>query len=55
MKKYVKGGYTIRKRKLWAEKVIVHRNEFVLPRGVKPTIGQINEVKARGGLWRKNK
>jgi len=54
MKKYVKGGYTFRRR-LRSEKVIVHRNEFVLPRGVKPTVGQINQVKLRGGLWQKNK
>jgi len=54
MKKYVRGGYTFKKRgHLVSEKVVVHRNEFVLPRGVAPTRGQINQVKRRGGLWRK--
>lgn len=54
-RKYIKGGYTFRKPKIRSENVIVHRNEFVLPRGVPPTHGQINAVKRRGGLWQKNK
>lgn len=51
-RKFIKGGST--SKRLKSEIVIVHKNEFVLPRGVPPTKNQVREVKRRGGLYKKS-
>ena len=63
---YMHGGFTMRGGALYKNhhhghkvqksvRCLLHEDEFVLPRGVKPTKSQIQQVKERHGKYIKQK